>query len=188
MWRACTSSSPEILDHLLLDERHALLEGGIVVDLVLPTVLDDELAVHDAVEQRRKNRLQGHVAILRRQRLLGDFEFREMDGLPIDGRHDRILEHRRRRRRRRSRQHRLGHGAGLQARGLGGRRRALSHGWTEACESCAAQDDDAQEAQTTAHEILRGRNPTTDGRRPRLHSGHRFKQALPRYGAAMTPN
>ena len=67
---------PEILQHLVLDEGHALLEGRILGDLALLALLDDQLAVDDAVEQRGEHRLQGHVAILLRQRLLGDLELR----------------------------------------------------------------------------------------------------------------
>ena len=57
---------PEILQHLVFDEGHAFLEGGVVGHLVLLALLDHELAVDDAIEQRGEHRLQRHVAILLR--------------------------------------------------------------------------------------------------------------------------
>ena len=164
---------PEILQHLVLDEGHALLEGGILVDLVLLAFLDHQLAVDDAVEQRRKHRLQRHVAILLRQRLLGDLELRQPDRLAVDRGDDRILDAgwaagpaAWRRRRRGGLARRLGGWAGLRAGGLLGEAREPR------CGGCAAQDDEAQEAQTLAHDMTpetsledeQRRNPFTQAR------------------------
>ena len=68
------------------------LKAGSSVDLVLLAVLDHQLAVDDAVEQRREHRLQRHGAVLRRQRLLGDLELRQLDRLAVDRGDHRILE------------------------------------------------------------------------------------------------
>ena len=68
------------------------LKAGSSVDLVLLAVLDHELAVDDAIEQRREDRLQRHVAVLLRQRLLGDLELRQLDRLAVDRGDHRILE------------------------------------------------------------------------------------------------
>jgi hypothetical protein len=146
---------PEILQHLVLDEGHALLEGWILRDLALLALLDDQLAVDDAVEQRGEHRLQGHVAILLRQRLLGDLKLRQPDRLAIDRGNHGILECRLgslgRRLGGRSRRLWLTLGLGLALRigGLLGRRGSRDGS------RCATQDEQAQGTQAMAHDLLR---------------------------------
>ena len=123
------------------------LKAGSSVDLVLLAVLDHELAVDDAIEQRREHRLQRHVAILLRQRLLGDLELRQPDRLAVDRGDHRILE----RLARPARPAAAPRPAGGLAAGwrlaaggrLGGRRRRGLLGGDRACDrgGCAEQDD-----------------------------------------------